>query len=122
MNIYERCQELIALFDLKVVAITFGRDGTTGAQNRAAIAYGDGHFYCQEKYEVEIVDQIGAGDAFAGGFLYAYLSSQGDVKRALNYGVAASALKLTCSGDINWCTLEEVEKLIAGQGDREMDR
>jgi len=43
-----------------------------------------------------------------------------DIERALKYGVATSALNYSCPGDINWCTLEEVEKLITARGSRKI--
>lgn len=112
----EVAQKLVELFGFKVVAITLRENTTVWRNNWTAVAYHDGNFYHGRKYEVEIVDRIGAGDAFTGGFLYAYLSGRRNVERALKYGIAASVLKHSCPGDINWCTLEEVENLIAAQG------
>ena len=43
-----------------------------------------------------------------------------DVERG--YNLAASALKHSCPGDINWCTLAEVENLIAAKGSIRINR
>ena len=59
-------------------------------------------------------DLVTFGDAFAAGFLFGFIS-ENDVRRGLDYGVAFSALKHSIPGDINWCTREEVEALLAGQ-------
>jgi 2-dehydro-3-deoxygluconokinase len=47
---------------------------------------------------VEIVDRIGAGDAFAAGVLWGYL--EGSLARGLERGVAMAALKMTLKGDL----------------------
>ena len=53
------------------------------------------------------------GDSFAGGLIYGMLTYQ-DRQDALEFAVAASALKHTISGDLNQVTVAEVEKLKGG--------
>jgi 2-dehydro-3-deoxygluconokinase len=118
----EVARRLAELFSFKAVVITLRENITVWRNNWTAIAYQDGRFYEDRKYEVEIVDRIGSGDAFAAGFLYGYLAGEGDVERALKYGNAASVLKHSIPGDINWCTLEEVERLIASGGSLRISR
>jgi len=64
-----------------------------------------------------IVDRVGAGDAFAGGLLFALdrpeLSAP---ETALRYAVAASCLKHSIIGDFNSSTRTEVEALMRGGG------
>jgi 2-dehydro-3-deoxygluconokinase len=62
---------------------------------------------------VDAVDRIGAGDAFAAGFLHGYLAH--DVERGLDYGAALAALKHTYHGDAAWVSAEDVQGLIAGE-------
>ena len=112
-NYEEIAHKLVESFGFKTVAITMSSTGMVAGKNLAAITYHDGQLYEGRKYEVQIIDRLGAGDAFAGAFLYAYISGEGNAEKALNYGVAASALKHSYPGDINWCTREEVERLIA---------
>ena len=87
-----------------------------------AVAYQSGQLYEDIPIEVEIADRIGGGDAFAAGFLYAYLQKGPDVADALRYGNATAALKYTHSGDFSWSTLAEVEGLIRGKGGLAMKR
>ena len=63
-------------------------------------------------YEVEIVDRLGAGDAFAAGLLYGLL--EGDPKQAVELGAAAAAMKHTIPGDIAWLRLGELRELCEG--------
>jgi 2-dehydro-3-deoxygluconokinase len=58
---------------------------------------------------VEIVDRLGGGDAFAGGFIAGYLDDPDDLSRALALGVAASSLKHTVPGDFLCATRQEIE-------------
>lgn len=86
------------------------------------IAYERGKVYEDIPIEIEIADRIGGGDAFAAGFLYAYLTREGNVAEALRYGNATAALKYTNPGDFSWSTLAEVEGLIRGRGGLAMKR
>jgi 2-dehydro-3-deoxygluconokinase len=118
----EIARKLVQSFGFKVAIITLDSTGIIYRRNLAAMAFHGGHIYKANKYKVQVVDRIGAGDAFAGAFLYTYISSRGDVEKALKYGVAASALKHSVPGDINWCTKEEVEKLIVTGVSRRVNR
>lgn len=59
-----------------------------------------------------IVDRIGTGDAYAAGLIYA-LQNYDDYK-AMEFASAASALKHTYEGDVNFATVEEVNSILAG--------
>jgi len=111
----EVAKELAEEFDLKVVAITIRENISVWRNNWTAIAYSDGKLYDDITYELEIVDRVGAGDSFTAGFLYSYLTT-GDVGEAVRFGNAASALKHTNPGDLNWATLEDVQRLLEAGG------
>lgn len=59
-----------------------------------------------------MVDRVGSGDAFAGGFLAGYLN--GGAARGVRYGVGMSAIKQTHPGDVVYTTPDEVERVLAG--------
>ena len=118
----EVAQKLAERFNFKVVAITLRENVTVWRNNWTAIAYHQGKFYEDRTYDLEIVDRVGAGDSFVGGFMYSYLNDDKDIQRALQYGVAFSALKHSSPSDFNWSTLEEVEKLIVGGGSLRISR
>jgi len=113
---YEAAAEKLAqTFKFKVVAITLREDLSVLRNNWTAIAYQDGKIFKDRKYEVEIVDRVGAGDSFTAGFLYAWLQEK-DVQKGVQYGNAFAALKHTVPGDFNLCTMEEVETQLKGAG------
>ncbi|MFC1912244.1 PfkB family carbohydrate kinase [Chloroflexota bacterium] len=113
--------KLVDAFGFRIVAITLRENVTVWRNNWTAIALKDGKIYKDRKYEIEVVDRVGSGDAFAGGFLYGYLT-RGDVQEALKYGNATAVLKHSNPTDFGWFTLEEVEKLIVGGGDLRINR
>ena len=65
--------------------------------------------------EVEVVDRLGGGDAFAGGFLAGYSADHDDVARALALGAAAQALKHTMPGDLLAATRAEIEAAVTAE-------
>jgi 2-dehydro-3-deoxygluconokinase len=113
---YEAVAEKLAkTFNFKIVAITLREDLSVLRNNWTAIAYQDGKIFKDRKYEVEIVDRVGAGDSFTAGFLYGWLKEK-DIGKGVQYGNAFAALKHTVPGDFNWSTKEEVENQLKGAG------
>ena len=79
-------------------------------------------FYHSKKYHVTpIVDRVGGGDSFAAGLICG-LCDKKDFKSALEFAVAASALKHTIPGDFNLVTREDVESLAGGDGSGRVQR
>lgn len=75
------------------------------------------------RYDItHIVDRVGGGDSFMGGLIYGLLSYPGDDQKALDFAVAASCLKHTVFGDFNQVTVDEVEKLMGGDGSGRVSR
>lgn len=69
-----------------------------------------------------IVDRVGGGDSFMGGLIYGLIKYPNDDQKALNFAVAASCLKHTIKGDFNMVTVDEVEKLMKGDGSGRVSR
>lgn len=81
-----------------------------------------GEFYHSREYSITpIVDRVGGGDSFAAGVICGLLDGK-DFKEALEFGVAASALKHTIPGDINLVTRKEVETLAGGDASGRVQR
>ena len=99
---------------IKIVVSTIRRTRTANRNDWGAFAYGHGDVHSAlEMQELEILDRVGGGDAFAAGFIFGLLSDQG-LDWALNCGVAHGALAMTTPGDNSFATLEDVKGLMAG--------
>ena len=75
--------------------------------------YDGNEFFHTRHYDIRILDRVGSGDSFASGFIYGLVSEM-NLKDAAEFGVAASALKHTITGDLNHATLSEVKGLMKG--------
>ncbi|MDT0630898.1 sugar kinase [Rubrivirga sp. S365] len=73
------------------------------------------------RYDLRLVDRVGGGDSFAAGLVHGLLTKT-DAEEALNFAVAASALKQTIPGDLNLSTAAEVEALAGGAGSGRVQR
>ncbi|HMF14615.1 MAG TPA: sugar kinase [Gemmataceae bacterium] len=109
-NYEDVATQLARRFPVQVVAITLRENPLVWKNSWTAIAFRDGKIYRTRSYEVEIVDRLGAGDCFAAGLIHGLLDD--DVQKALDFGVAASAIKHTIPGDFAWISREEVEALL----------
>ncbi len=109
----EVAKKLQEKFKFKAVAITLRENPLVWRNTWTAIAYADGKFYDDIKYELEIVDRLGGGDSFSAGFIYGSLVKK-SYAEGVRYGNAFSALKHTTPGDFNWASLAEVEGLLKG--------
>ena len=112
----EVAKRLAEQFNFEVVCITIREDLSVLRNRWTAIVYSGGRIYEDKTYDVEIIDRLGAGDSFSGGFMYGYITE--GVEKGLKYGNAYAALQHSTPGDINWTTLEELEAQVKGAGTR----
>jgi 2-dehydro-3-deoxygluconokinase len=107
--------QMMAAFP-KIKKILTTRRTTHSASHNAlkGIMY-DGLAYTESQtIDIEpIIDRIGGGDAFIAGYIYGELMLE-TAKEALDFAVAASALKHTINGDVNLVSVEEVNDVVAG--------
>jgi len=75
-------------------------------------------------YEIRnIVDRVGGGDSFAAGLIFALLTEELCAPAsAIRFAVAASCLKHSILGDMNYATRAEIEGLMAGQASGRVNR
>ncbi len=114
-------KQLADKFGFEKVAITLRSSISANDNDWAAMLY-DGENYCFSKeYHLHIVDRVGGGDSFGGGLIYALLNGK-DTQSAIEFAVAASALKHSVEGDFNRVGVAEVEKLAGGDGSGRVQR
>lgn len=94
---------LQSLSQAKNVVLTLGDAG--------AMALDNGQFLQQSAIPAQIVDRLGAGDAFAAGVLDGWLS--GSLDQGLRQGAALGALALSQHGDMLITSRAEVESVMA---------
>jgi 2-dehydro-3-deoxygluconokinase len=100
------CQRL----GLAACVLTRKKGKRSRSQRMAAMAaLANGQVVETEWKDVEIVDRVGGGDAFAGGFIVGYLEQPENLAFPLELGLAASALKHTMAGDFLCATRAEIE-------------
>jgi 2-dehydro-3-deoxygluconokinase len=109
----EVARSLQQKFGFDAVAITLRENPLVLLNSWSAILLSGGDLHRAPRYEVEVVDRIGAGDAFSGGLIAARLENQ-TWEDAVRFATAASALKHSVPGDFCLVTRSEVEQLLRG--------
>ncbi len=116
-------KQLADKFGFEKVAITLRESHSASDNGWSAMLYdvASGEYCFSKKYELRIIDRVGGGDSFGGGLIYSLLNGK-DTQSAVEFAVAASALKHTIEGDYNMMTVSEVEKLAGGDGSGRIQR
>lgn len=116
-------KQMVAKFNFKYVISSLRESYSASDNGWSACIYDRDtqEFYHSRKYNVRIVDRVGGGDSFAAGVICGLVDGK-DFKEALEYGVAASALKHTIPGDFNLVSRADVDNLVAGDGSGRVQR
>ena len=116
-------RQLVEKFNFSHVAITLRESISASENDWSALLYDakNDDFFKSKKYHMTIIDRVGGGDSFGGGLIYSLLSGK-DTQQAVEFAVAASALKHSIEGDYNMVTVAEVEKLAGGDGSGRIQR
>jgi len=118
------CEQLANRFPkLKMIAITLRGSLSASHNTWSAVLWRQGQLFFGPAFDItHIVDRVGGGDSFMGGLIYGLLTYGADSQKALNFAIAASALKHTIFGDFNLVSVAEVEKLIGGDASGRVSR
>jgi 2-dehydro-3-deoxygluconokinase len=110
------CAKVLEEFpNLRCQAITLRTSHSASHNEWSACLCNRREFLVGPRYDLaHVTDRVGTGDSFAAGLIYSLLTGSSD-QQALDFAVAASALKHTIPGDFNLVTLEEVQRLAAGE-------
>ena len=116
-------KQLADKFHFEKVAITLRESHSASDNGWSAMLYdaATGEYCFSTKYELRLIDRVGGGDSFGGGPLYALLHGKSP-QDAVEFAVAASALKHSIEGDYNMVSVSEVEKLAGGDGSGRIQR
>lgn len=118
------CQQLMDRFSSASKVVITLRGAVNANHNTWSSVIFDGKkLHVAPTYDItHIVDRVGGGDSLMGGLLYGVMTYTNDDAKALDFAVAASCLKHTISGDFNLVTVDEVEKLMSGDGSGRVSR
>ena len=110
-------------FGFKYVVSTLRESFSASHNGWKALIYNGKEFYQSKRYDImPIIDRVGGGDSFSGGLIHGLLTYPDNQGKALEYAVAASALKHTIPGDFNLVSREEVENLAGGDASGRVQR
>ena len=115
-------EQMRSTFGFRYVVSTLRESVSASHNGWKAMIYDGKAFYVSRRYDIlPIVDRVGGGDSFSGGLIHGLLTmpTQG---QALEFAVAASALKHTINGDFNLVSAEEVAALAGGSANGRIQR
>jgi len=108
--------------NLTHMAITLRESKSADRNGWSACLRDASGFRLSRRYEItDIVDRVGGGDSFASG-LIAGLNRYSDPQQSLEFAVAASCLKHSILGDFNRVSVDEVSRLMGGDGSGRVQR
>lgn len=109
--------------NISVVNVTLRESKSADHNGWRAAINGKSGFYVSKYYEItDIIDRVGGGDSFSAGIIYALSEYPDDEQYAIDFAVAASALKHSIGGDFNLSLKSEVEALCKGDGSGRVQR
>ncbi len=110
-------------FGFKYVISTLRESFSATHNGWKAMIYNGTEFYQSKRYDINpIIDRVGGGDSFAGGVIHGLLTYPDNQGAALEFAVAASALKHTIPGDFNLVSADEVAGLAGGDASGRVQR
>lgn len=109
-------------FGFKYVISTLRESYSASHNGWKGMIYDGKEFYVSRHYDIApIVDRVGGGDSFSGGIIHGLLTQKTQAE-ALEFAIAASALKHTIPGDFNMVSTTEVEALASGDASGRVQR
>ena len=115
-------EELIKMFpNFKMVASVWRTETSITTFKLQSMIYTEGKAYYSQEFFMNILDYIGAGDAYCAGIIYSFINDF-DPQKAVEFSNAASCLKHTVSGDYNLVSVDEVMKLAFAKAGNEVSR
>ena len=114
-------KELMKRFPFKMVAAVWRTETSITTFKLQSMIYTDGKAYYSKEYFMNILDYIGAGDAYCAGIIYSIINNF-DPQKTVEFANAASCLKHSVEGDFNMVSVDEVKKLAGGDASGRVQR
>lgn len=109
-NVFKLMKEELGV---KNIATTLRETLSASENTLRGLIYNGEEIIYSSKYKFEIVDRVGAGDAFAGGLIYKFLEEE-NYEKVIEFAVASGVYKHTIDGDASIATVLEIESVMKG--------
>lgn len=126
-NGYEICVEenqmrnVLMQYGFRCLITSLRQSASASDNTYSGIVCTESGYYHGKTYSLHIADRLGGGDAFAAGCLHGIMKGMG-YEKALEFGLAASAVKHTVNGDLNYAGEAEIYALMNGGGGGQVRR
>ncbi|MDH7515643.1 MAG: sugar kinase, partial [Bacteroidota bacterium] len=112
---YERlARHIAARCGVPTVAITLRESLSASRNGWSGLLLQAGALHRSRRYELDVVDRVGTGDAFTAGIIHGILLGW-EGERTVEFAAAASALKHTIGGDFNPVSVDQVNAVARGE-------
>ena len=108
-------RQMAERFGCKTVAVTLLNEYSSSGNTWSGMLYQDGEAYFARTYDVHVVDRVGCGDSFGAGIINALLRGW-DCRKAIEFGVAAGAMKMTIEYDFCLAGEDEILAVMSSEG------
>lgn len=113
----EVCSRLAARYPkLRQIAMTCRESTPAGGQKYTGVLWQAGQLHTSQPFHLtQIVDRVGAGDAFMAGLIYGLYTFPEKTQRIIDFATACAVIKHSIQGDANIASVKEIEQLLATQ-------
>lgn len=106
-------RKLVKLANFATIAMTIRDHASISENDYTGLVWQNNQFYTSRSYDLQPVERLGGGDAFAAGLIHG-LCQGWDPQLTVDFATAAAAIKHTIPGDINLVVEAEVMRLVEG--------
>jgi 2-dehydro-3-deoxygluconokinase len=100
--------------NIQVMATTLRDVHSASRHSLGGACFAHGETFTSNNYnDVDVLDRVGSGDAFAAGFIYGMLSGT-TLQTAIDLAAASAVLSMASLGDGSSATLAEIKSLASG--------
>jgi 2-dehydro-3-deoxygluconokinase len=100
-------------YSAKYIFFTLRESISANKNYWSSICFNGKEIISSTKYDIDIIDRLGAGDSFSAGVIFGLLNEK-ELNYVINFATAFSCLKHTVHGDFNLASILETEALMNG--------
>lgn len=108
-----RLSKMSEELNIKYIATTIRETVSTSKNTLRGFIFDGENFVHSKKYEFEIIDRVGSGDAFAAGLISELIQDK-EINEAIEFAVCAGVYKHTINGDACIASYDEIKGISNG--------